>query len=476
MASEKPEASRLVHAWAAGVCRGAAPQLAAAVPPTRLEPACAEAVAVAVAVAVEKRLRTVLDAAAQRCRRRRGQRLSGDDLNDALEALGDERVLGHPRRSLVATLNGSAALEPKELDLDAVEAEARQRALVAAPPEAALALSWLSVDGRDAREDVKTNDLKTPPLRREQELYLKAVNDALRGECDEARRREVFRSLRRDAGLRPLAPHLAALASREAKAAHRSTRPCGQLRNVATFIRSLAMNPGAGIEFHLHQLVPAALTLVVAKVLGGGEDPDHWLCRVEAARCVAAICEEFGDRFADLRPRVVQTLCEALDGDKPFATKYGALECLVALGPAALNRYAEPRLASLATTFAALPESDAKQRCLDAVVRSRRGLRGAAPGSCFDEQVSGAFVDGWPKNPPPDADQLWRAVTVAAVSSPPRRFREAAAEHKGKRKRGNDGETKAGRVTRPAAPDDPVLEALGERAVALADSGGGVFI
>ena len=124
-----------------------------------LDPDCAEAVA----VAVERRLRTILDAAAQRCRRRRG-RLSGGDLNDALESLGDERVLGHPRRSLVATLNGNAALEPKELDLDAVEAEARQRALVAAPPGAALALSWLAVDGRDAREDSKTKELKTPPL------------------------------------------------------------------------------------------------------------------------------------------------------------------------------------------------------------------------------------------------------------------------------------------------------------------------
>ena len=44
--------------------------------------------------------------------------------------------------------------------------------------------------------------------------------------CDEARRREVFRSLRHHAGLRPLAPHLAALASREAAEAHKTSRPC----------------------------------------------------------------------------------------------------------------------------------------------------------------------------------------------------------------------------------------------------------
>ena len=42
------EATRLVHAWAAAVCRGAAPQLEAASPPMALDPNCAEAVAVAV--------------------------------------------------------------------------------------------------------------------------------------------------------------------------------------------------------------------------------------------------------------------------------------------------------------------------------------------------------------------------------------------------------------------------------------------
>ena len=454
-------ATRLVHAWAAAVCRGAAPQLEASNPPMALDPNCAEAVA----VAVERRLRTILDAASQRCRRRRGRRLSGDDLNEALESLGDERVLGHPRRSLVATLNGSATLEPKELDLDAVEAEARQRALVAAPPEAALALSWLAVDGRDAREDSKTKELKTPPLRREQELYVRAVDDAILGKCDEARRREVFRSLRRDAGLRPLAPHLAALASREAAEAHKTARPCEQLRYVATFIRSLAMNPGAGVEFHLHQLVPAALTLVVARKLGGGEDPDHWLVREDASRCVASICEEFGDRFTDLRPRVVQTLCGALDGDKPFATKYGALQCLVALGPAALHRYAEPRLTKLAEAFAALPESDDKRRCLDAIVSARRGLRGAAPGSCFQEQTAGTYVEG-----------EWRAVGEVEPSRPPKRFEKADDVRGGKRKRGHDGAAKNVRTARPDAKEDPLLEALGERAVALADSGAAVFI
>ena len=342
----------------------------------------------------------------------------------------------------------TATLEPKELDLDAVEAEARQRALVAAPPEAALALSWLAVDGRDAREDSKTKELKTPPLRREQELYVRAVDDAIQGKCDEARRREVFRSLRRDAGLRPLAPHLAALASREAAEAHKTSRPCEQLRYVATFIRSLSMNPGAGVEFHLHQLVPAALTLVVARKLGGGNDPDHWLVREDASRCVASICEEFGDRFTDLRPRVVQTLCGALDSDKPFATKYGALQCLVALGPAALHRYAEPRLTKLAEAFAALPESDDKRRCLDAIVSARRGLRGAAPGRVSRSRRRG----------PTSKESGARSVR----SKPHDRrsgLRKLTTSEEGRGKEATTVSSKNVRGARPDAKEDPLLEA-----------------
>ena len=83
---------------------------------------------------------------------------------------------------------------------------------------------------------------------------------------------------------------------------------------------------------------------------------------------------EFGDRFTDLRPRVVQTLWALL-----MATSLLRRNTRAAMfggaGPRDLQRYAEPRLTKLAEAFAALPESDDKRRCLDAVVSARRGLR-----------------------------------------------------------------------------------------------------
>ena len=97
-------------------------------------------------------MRHLLGEATKRTVFRRGERLTGDDVNGALEALGDERCLGHPRRELVAPPGGGASLPPRELRLRDVEAAAAARSLSNALVEPSLGLRWLSVDGRDARE------------------------------------------------------------------------------------------------------------------------------------------------------------------------------------------------------------------------------------------------------------------------------------------------------------------------------------
>ena len=65
-------------------------------------------------------------------------------------------------------------------------------------------------------------------------------------------------------------------------------------------------------SWHLHQLTPVALTLVVAKTLGDDPAGDHWAVRVSAARAVASICVEFGDRYESLLPRVVRLCCAGI--------------------------------------------------------------------------------------------------------------------------------------------------------------------
>ena len=481
------EAKARVAAWAQAVCAGAAPQLREASPPVALSPEAAAAVG----SAVERRLRHLLGEATKRTVFRRGERLTGDDVNGALEALGDERCLGHPRRELVATTGGGASLPPRELRLRDVEAAAAARSLSNALVEPSLGLRWLSVDGRDAREHDGAAAEGPPPwarlapgapapggaLGREQELYLRKVVDAVRGRLDVQERREVFRSLARDAGLESVVPHLAAFLAEEANRAKK--RPVGNLRRAVDAIGCVARNRRSRVELHLHRLVPVALTCVVAKKLGLADgdpgDGDHWDLRVAAARTAAAVCAEFGDAYATLRPRVSKTYADALaDGAKPLATHFGALVGLRALGPLTVASLVIPRAAELAARFdaaasAAPPDGE------DAASRARRLAAAADARHCLAALADAAAAHGRadPRRAPAALDAR---PTLGA--RPPRRLtapKPAGAKRPAaKRKRGADGAAAnvdappAPQKTAPASPPRPhldLLDALGEALV-----------
>ena len=115
-ASLQSRARSLLGAWAQTVCAGAGTQLAAASPPTTLGPD----VPAAVARVVERRIRTVLAEAQKRRHFRSGDRLTADDFNAALEALGEGRSLGHPRRGTADATAARVPLAPRELRLEDV--------------------------------------------------------------------------------------------------------------------------------------------------------------------------------------------------------------------------------------------------------------------------------------------------------------------------------------------------------------------
>ena len=98
----------------------------------------------------------------------------------------------------------------------------RQRALVAAPPEAALALSGSPSMGgtRGKTEDEGAEDAATTTEQAPQ----RAVDDAIQGKHGRATRGLPI--LETGRGFKAAGPHLAALASREAAEAHKTSRPC----------------------------------------------------------------------------------------------------------------------------------------------------------------------------------------------------------------------------------------------------------
>ncbi len=89
---------------------------------------------------------------------------------------------------------------------------------------------------------------------------------------------------------------------------------------------ALLANGHLGLDPYLHQLMPAALTCLVARRLGpGAPGADHWALRRRAGALVAAACGRFGAAYENLQPRVTAQLLRALlDARRPLATHYGA--------------------------------------------------------------------------------------------------------------------------------------------------------
>ncbi|KAJ1453400.1 hypothetical protein M885DRAFT_588595 [Pelagophyceae sp. CCMP2097] len=364
--------------WSAAVCAAAAQQLSAAQPAVRLD----ADVAPELARIVEQRLRYVLLEARKRTWARRGDELSAGDINAALEAAGDERCLGHPRREAVrvAGAAGVASLEPVEVSVKQLLASEQK---TRPPVEPSLALSWLAVEGEgcatatsESTDEATTavlDGVASGALDREHELYVRKVVSAIRADgTGGAEARDVFRSLRFDAGLQRVVPYLVRFVVDEAAKAKK--RPVASLSRCVAAVMALTANARAHIDVHLHELVPAALTCVVAKKLGSEGGDAHWALRRAAAGCVAGLVDRFGDRYENLRPRVTKTFADALGDDtKPLATRYGAIIGLAALGPLAVRSLVVPRVAEWASSLearAAAHPADAAdaRKCVEALV------------------------------------------------------------------------------------------------------------
>lgn len=328
-------AASVVFEWAKIICNEANDQLGKSTPSMSLE----EGSASELCGAVERRLGAILTDAQHRRLGRKGESLSAEDVNGTLESRGLDVSLGSwtpPQRKLPS----------REVDLK----QRSQMPLPAPPAEPSLALHWLAVEGSapEVAENESSPSAAAAPKKkimdvasREHELYIRKVVETIEDDAlDDGERREVFWSLRTSDGVAGLTPAIVAFCTNLAsKAKKKSTR---SLRSAVAALRALCLNRRAGVEPVLHDVLPAALTFVVAKKLGN--DDDHLLLRTQAARCVADVCDEYGDAYASLRPRVAKTLVDALtDNSKPLATRYGALVAIDALGPLAIKTLLVPQ-------------------------------------------------------------------------------------------------------------------------------------
>ncbi|KAJ1992097.1 histone H4-like TAF Taf6, SAGA complex subunit [Dimargaris cristalligena] len=349
-------------------------------------------VATALSQDVEYRIYEIIQEAAKFMRHSKRTKLLTEDIDYALRARNVEPLYGHGAfgettfKKVSALAEDIYVVEDEEFDFEKL----LSTPLPPAPRDTCYTAHWLAVEGvqplirqnpapnpestepvskkpRAATTTINNNNNALPEasaqssatatvpvklvLSKELQLYYERLTEALLADND-LLRSTALDSLAVDPGIHQLIPYFTQFI------AHQVTHHLKDLRLLTTMVlaaRALLSNPRVFMEPYLHQLMPALLTCLVGKRLGGGgptpasatvdanqmdEDTpheasalSHWALRDTAAEVVARVCLDYGPAYHTLQQRVTRTLLRAfLDPTKPLATHYGALVGLTRLG------------------------------------------------------------------------------------------------------------------------------------------------
>lgn len=263
------------------------------------------------------------------------------------------------------------------------------------PNEIGMTLHWLAVDGvqptsllnpqeeqinsvRGRRETLdESRDSSSIALRQllprlvsdELQLYFSRITHALSSHPEAAISR-----LANDSGIQELVPFFTRYITRTI---HQNMNNSEQCRLMIHSIDALIRNRNIHLELHLDQLLPSILTCIVAKRIGSVGD-NHWLLRDEASQVLVRTCSLFGEKYGNLRGKVIQTLCKALErqGDGELGRWYGGIVGLTMFGRSAVESFVLPLMDVWVTWEKALKEKDGEilfglERCQDAFLVSK---------------------------------------------------------------------------------------------------------
>lgn len=295
------------------------------------------------------------------------RRLHAEDINLALQWRGSEIL--YATGTVLPTTNDSN----KKVDLNAyLKSEMQDRP----PSEIGLTMHWLAVDGtqphipqnpsssqaqaesvvhrveddddqltqyQEHQQGVRVRQLLPRLLSEELQLYFTRITLALEkggsNPTDRQQQDDALARVARDAGLQELVPFFIQYL---AKQLHLHVGHPEHCRTLIRLTRSLLINPHVHLELHLHQLLPAVMTHVVAKNLSTMLEGNHWALRNEAAQTLRQACDLFGEKYASLKATVLKKLCEAIGDDRPLTTIYGGLVGIALFGPKAVDAFVLP--------------------------------------------------------------------------------------------------------------------------------------
>jgi len=291
------------------------------------------------------------------------RRLHAEDINMALQWRSSEKIYA------TGTI-GSSSSDDKKVNLqDYLKSEMDLRP----PHEVGLTMHWLAVDGiqpdipqnptqeesistaNRVEQDEEPNGVGSGSggvhvtqllprlLSEELQLYFTRITTAVErgGKNPTARKQQdgALAGIAKDSGLQELVPFLVRYVAESLNKNLGNPEHC---RTLVRMARSLLVNPHLHLELHLHQLLPALLTCVVAERLASKAWENHWILRSEAASAVVQACNQYGKDYSTLKARVLGTLCEAAGPDRSIGTQYGGFVGITLFGPNAINAFLLP--------------------------------------------------------------------------------------------------------------------------------------
>jgi transcription initiation factor TFIID subunit 6 len=200
---------------------------------------------------------------------------------------------------------------------------------------------------------LRVHQLQSGLLSEELKLYfLRVVTTIERGsvtQFDRDQQDMVLHQLEYDDGLQELVPFLVRYAQ-HAIYEHVATNT-DHCVTIMRMIRALLTNPTLHLELHLHELLPALMTCIVAQSLGEGNTGtyalkyynNHWNLRQEASTTLFMCCALFGNEYATLKSRILRALCQALDAGS-LPSRYGGTVAITLFGSRTIDSFLLPLL------------------------------------------------------------------------------------------------------------------------------------
>lgn len=316
------------------------------------------------------------------------RRIHAADVNMALQLMGSEKL--YANYNTEEGEGNTTSSESRKVNLE----DFLRDSMPTAPAEVSLRQHWLAVDGvqpkipqnpttvvgkesqpsdaaaeeeneEEEEEGLQVNRLQSSLLSEELQLYFTRVTSAVeRGAATADNRQQqdaVLVSISRDPGLQELVPFLVRYVQQELYKHSHNAEHCRTLVRLAH--QGLLQNPHLHLELHLHELLPALMTCIVARKLAPNQN--HWALRREAAACLVRACTVFGADYSTLKARVLRALCDAIGPEKSLASRYGGIVAITLFGPKAVDAFLAPIICDTWSEWEEEMKVVSAQRCFE---------------------------------------------------------------------------------------------------------------